>query len=236
MPAHPAPTADLDVLLNQFRQALQDATLSTKEADQLRQAATAYAAAGGDVGRLRQQVFELAKEWLNRPLDKAIVNWLAGATALLPEAEAHQPQVYFSPGYQCVAAIQRFIGQAAHHLDVCVFTVADDRLTQALLAAQRRGVRVRLITDNDKLHDRGSDVRELHQAGVPVRIDQTAYHMHHKFAVADHRAVLTGSYNWTRSAAQYNLENLLITDDPAVVQPYDREFDRLWVQMAVFEG
>lgn len=234
----PASTAapDLDLVLTRFRQALQDATLSAAESDQLRQLAASYAAQGGDVPRLRQQVFELAKEWLPRPLDKAIINWLAGATALLPGAEAHHPQVFFSPGYQCVAAIQRFIQQTAHHLDVCVFTVADDRLTQTLLAAHQRGVRVRLITDNDKLLDRGSDVRELHQAGIPVRIDQTANHMHHKFAVADHRAVLTGSYNWTRSAAQFNLENLLITDDPALVQPYDQAFDQLWREMAVFEG
>lgn len=234
MPSHPA--ADPAPLLYQFRQALNDATLSAREAEQLRQAAATYAAAGGDVARLRQQVFELAKEWLPRPLDKAIISWLAGATALLPGAAAHQPQVFFSPGDECVAAIRRFIGQTAHHLDVCVFTVADDRLTQALLAAHRRGVQVRLLTDNDKLLDRGSDVRELHQAGVPVRVDETAYHMHHKFAVADHRAVLTGSYNWTRSAAQYNLENLLITNDPAVVQPYDQEFDRLWEQLVVFGG
>ncbi|RTQ47140.1 endonuclease [Hymenobacter gummosus] len=231
-----APAADLDILLTRFHQALQDATLSAAEADQLRRYAAAYAAEGGDVPQLRRRVFELAKEWLNRPLDKAIVSWLAGATALLPGAEAHNPQVFFSPGYQCVAAIQRFIQQAAHHLDVCVFTVADDRLSQALLTAHEQGVRVRLITDNDKLNDRGSDVRELQRAGVLVRVDQTAYHMHHKFAVADHRAVLTGSYNWTRSAAQYNLENLLITDDPALVQPYEQEFDKLWRQMAVFEG
>ncbi|MCC3156346.1 phospholipase D-like domain-containing protein [Hymenobacter sp. 15J16-1T3B] len=233
---HSTAAADPDLLLNRFSQALQDATLSATEAQQLREAAASFAAAGGDVAQLRRQVFELAKGFVGTPLDKAVINWLAGATALLPGAAAHQPQVYFSPGDECVGAIRRFIGQAAAHLDVCVFTVADDRLTQALLAAHRRGVRVRLITDNDKLLDRGSDVRELQQAGVPVRVDRTADHMHHKFAVADHRAVLTGSYNWTRSAALYNLENLLITDDPAVVQPYDDAFDKLWHEMAVFEG
>lgn len=230
------PTATLDPLLHRFRQALADATLSADEARQLQLAAADFAAQGGDVPTLRRQVFELAKEWLDTPLDKAIINWLAGATAVLPGAAAHQPQVYFSPGLECVGAIRRFIEQAARHLDVCVFTVADDRLTEALLAAHGRGVRVRLITDNDKLLDRGSDVRELHQAGLPVRVDHTAYHMHHKFAVADHHAVLTGSYNWTRSAALYNLENVLITDDPAVVQPYDLAFEKLWHQMAVFEG
>ncbi|OON68390.1 hypothetical protein B0919_14035 [Hymenobacter sp. CRA2] len=224
------------MLLSRFRQALTDASLSAAEAEHLRREAAVFADAGGDVAQLRRQVFALAKEFVGTPLDKAVISWLAGATALLPGAEAHHPQVYFSPGDECVAAIRRFIGQAAHRLDVCVFTVADDRLTAALLAAHRHGVQVRLLTDNDKLLDRGSDVQELYRAGIPVRTDCTANHMHHKFAVADHRAVLTGSYNWTRSASLYNLENLLITDDPAVVQPYDREFERLWGEMGVFEG
>ena len=34
-------------------------------------------------------------------------------------------------------------------LDICVFTIADDRLTESILAAHRRGVAVRIITDEE---------------------------------------------------------------------------------------
>ncbi|GAB3302668.1 phospholipase D-like domain-containing protein [Hymenobacter tenuis] len=237
-----SPLSASSELLFQFRQAFADVNLSPTEAQQLRQQLVEFAGQGGDVARLRHELFELAKGRFNTFKDKAVVEWLEAASALLPEQSAPTPathsqqaQVYFSPGPDCVAAIREFISEARHTLDVCVFTVADDRLTEVLLQAHRRGVRLRLLTDNDKLFDRGSDVRELHAAGVAVRTDCTDNHMHHKFAIADQRTVLTGSYNWTRSAAEYNLENLIITPDPAIVKRYAAEFEKLWAQMKVLE-
>jgi cardiolipin hydrolase len=228
-------------LLHHFKRAFADSTLSVEEARQLRQRLAEHGQHGTDLHELRHELFTLARSRFNSFQDKAVIEWLEAASTLLlppaaPPARSTRAEAHFSPGTECVAAIQRFIGQAAHQLDICVFTIADDRLTDSLLAAQHRGVLVRLLTDNDKLFDRGSDVRQLFAAGVPVRIDHTEYHMHHKFAIADKRTVLTGSYNWTRSAAEHNLENLLITDDHATVQPYVREFERLWAQMTVFNG
>ncbi|WP_045689638.1 phospholipase D-like domain-containing protein [Hymenobacter sp. AT01-02] len=228
-------------LLCQFRQAFTDVNLSPEEAQQLRHRLADYGQAGGALSELRHQLFNLARERFNTFKDKAVIEWLEEASALLPEAAtatatptAHYSEVHFSPVEKCVAAIRDFLNQAQHTLDLCVFTIADDRLTEAVLAAHQRGVRVRLLTDNDKLYDRGSDVRQLHQAGVTTRIDQTAYHMHHKFAVTDNRTALTGSYNWTRSAAEYNMENLLITQDPVIVRRYEQEFNRLWEVMTPF--
>lgn len=226
-------------LLRDFKRAFSDSTLSQQEARQLRQQLAEHGQHGADLHALRHELFNLARSRFNSFQDKAVVEWLETASTLLlppaaPPARATRSEVHFSPGDECVAAIQRFIEQAAHQLDVCVFTVADDRLTDALLTAHRRGLRVRLLTDNDKLLDRGSDVRQLAEAGIPTRIDHSEYHMHHKFAVADCRTVLTGSYNWTRSAAEHNLENLLVTDDHTLTQRYCQEFERLWGQMEVF--
>ncbi|HEX8425595.1 phospholipase D-like domain-containing protein [Hymenobacter sp.] len=233
-------TATID-LLHHFERAFADSTLSVEEARQLRQRLAEHGQHGTDLHDLRHELFALARSRFNSFQDKAVVEWLEAASALLlppavPPARPTRAEVHFSPGTECVAAIQRFIGQAARQLDICVFTVADDRLTNALLSAHRRGVLVRLLTDNDKLLDRGSDVHQLFEAGIPVRTDRTDYHMHHKFAIADKRTILTGSYNWTRSAAEHNLENLLITDEHATVQPFVREFERLWPQMSVFTG
>ena len=40
--------------------------------------------------------------------------------------------------------------------------------------------------------------------------------------------LLTGSYNWTRSAALYNRENLLVTREARLVEAFGRDFDALW--------
>jgi phosphatidylserine/phosphatidylglycerophosphate/cardiolipin synthase-like enzyme len=114
---------------------------------------------------------------------------------------------------------------------VCVFTITDDRITRALLEAHERGVRVRVVSDGDKAMDPGSDIHRLRQAGVAVRVDRAEAHMHHKFAVFDRMRLLTGSYNWTRSAAAENQENVLVSDDPRLVVPFCRAFDDLWTAL-----
>jgi hypothetical protein len=136
--------------------------------------------------------------------------------------------VHFSPGDECLFAICRQIEAAEKSADVCVFTITDDRIASRLLDAHRRGVRVRIITDNDKAYDDGSDVHRLGRAGIEVRVDRTPFHMHHKFALFDDRRMLTGSYNWTRGAARDNQENVVVSDDPRLLKPFGREFAGLW--------
>jgi phosphatidylserine/phosphatidylglycerophosphate/cardiolipin synthase-like enzyme len=98
--------------------------------------------------------------------------------------------------------------------------------------AHRRGLRVRVVSDDDKALDAGSDLERLRDAGIPVRLDRVPAHMHHKFAVFDRLRLLTGSYNWTRSAAEVNHENVLVSVDPRLVQPFCRAFDDLWAALA----
>ncbi|WP_276497831.1 phospholipase D-like domain-containing protein [Pontibacter litorisediminis] len=149
--------------------------------------------------------------------------------------QGHQQKItshaFFSPGDECLNAIVECMDEAEESIKICVFTISDNRITEAIIRAYKRGVSIRIITDNKKLHDTGSDIRELAVRGLEVRIDKTRSHMHHKFAVFDEARVLTGSYNWTRSAALYNHENILVTDNHSIVQDYSREFDRLWQEM-----
>ena len=88
-----------------------------------------------------------------------------------------------------------------------------------------------IISDDEKTLDLGSDIARMAEAGIPTRIDKSHSHMHHKFAVVDKNFSLTGSFNWTRSASDYNNENLLFTSDPRVVKALGDEFDRLWEVM-----
>ena len=116
--------------------------------------------------------------------------------------------------------------------DLCVFTITDDRITRALLDCHRRGLKLRLITDNDKAFDLGSDIERIAAAGVAVKVDRTPFHMHHKFAIFDGGAVLTGSYNWTVGAAKNNEENLVVSNDRRLLTAFTGEFDRLWKKFA----
>jgi len=136
--------------------------------------------------------------------------------------------VYFSPGEDCVNHIVELIESSINQLDICVFTISDDRISRAIVDAMKNDVNVRIISDNDKTKDLGSDIKDLCNVGISVRIDNTPNHMHHKFMVVDQKIVLTGSYNWTRSAANYNQENVISVEDDYVVSKFSSEFNRLW--------
>lgn len=52
--------------------------------------------------------------------------------------------------------------------------------------------------------------------------------MHHKFAVVDQSLVVTGSFNWTTQAVNYNQENILFFENKDIAKKYTEEFNRLW--------
>jgi len=60
--------------------------------------------------------------------------------------------------------------------------------------------------------------------------------MHHKFMLVDDKILVNGSYNWTRSAAKYNQENLIVTADPELIRLFLKEFDKLWREMMIFKN
>lgn len=179
---------------------------------------------------LRHRAFAVAYDALRNPNAKEVLGWLEDIVKLLVPKAAEEPiaEAWFSPGDNCPREIGRLIRRAAHTIDICVFTITDDQISDSILDAHQRGVAVRIITDDDKAFDRGSDIQRLARHGIPLRTDRSEDHMHNKFAIFDSCILLTGSYNWTRSAAKVNQENIAVTSEPRLVAAYRKEFERLW--------
>lgn len=221
---------DIDALL---WPTLDDRRLSRGERSALRQVLTDLAPAAADLDRIRNRAFALVREALPAGPDGAAVEWIEEVVRLLdglrPRGEASSlAEVCFSPGPDCLARITGLFGGARETVDVCVYTITDDRITRAMEEAHDRGVRLRVLSDVMKSTDRGSDIDRLARRGVAVAVDDSEKPMHHKFAIFDGAALATGSYNWTRGAAEYNEENLVVTDDPRLVDAFARRFARLW--------
>ncbi len=185
----------------------------------------------------RNHAFKLAREELSRSPNLAILDWLEETVKVLQRSgpgskAASHSEAYFSPQDPCVARIVRLFESARKTVDICVFTITDDRIKNAIIAAHRRKVSIRIISDNDKSDDLGSDIDQLDRLGVAVRVDRSEYHMHHKYAVFDQHRLLTGSYNWTRSAAEYNEENFVVTSDAVLVKSFRDSFEGLWQRLA----
>ncbi len=219
-----------------LRQTLDDRRLSRGEKAALGALLADKALSQGDLDRLRGRVFAAAREQLADPRDADLIDWIEDTlkvlAAAVPPPAPIRTEAFFSPGEAVRAKIMTLVGEARRTVDVCVFTVTDNDLAGSLEAAHRRGVLVRLISDNDKAEDRGSDVGWLESKGVQVRLDRTPFHMHHKFAIFDRKTLLTGSYNWTRGAAEQNEENIITTEDPALVGVFSERFEELWREFA----
>ncbi len=226
----------IDELKALMEATLVDERLSTEERRELSAALAQVPWRADQLQGLRNRAFELLRARLDER-SAPVLGWLEGVVRALDQARPAGPAqptgCFFSPGPDCKTAILSLLTQARASLDLCVFTISDDDLTRQILEAHRRGVVVRLITDNDKRNDTGSDVDRLAREGLEVRVDRTEAHMHHKFAIADGALLLNGSFNWTRSASQVNAENVMVTSEAAAVLAFKRQFDRLWVSLEV---
>ncbi len=187
------------------------------------------------LGFLRHRAFAVARESIVGPEGIAAMEWLEAVVKVFQpreEPDQNSSQVYFSPGDDCPQIIINQLERASRSIDICVFTITDNRIADAIRDAFVRGIAVRIISDNDKSLDLGSDIERLMGLGISIRIDQTKHHMHHKYAVFDQKTTLTGSYNWTRSADKHNDENFLITSESEINRAYSGHFERLWNALA----
>lgn len=228
---HREPEAmDFNQLDQQLRDSLADLRLSNEERDELRQLGSDLAPE--QVRYLRNRAFALVRDLIGDPASAMpALKWLEQVVKTLDLQAAPRPEpasVHFSPGNSCREKILALCAQARRSVDVCVYTIADNPLSEALLACHRRGIAVRVITDNDKQFDAGSDVQWLLERGVPLCVDSSPHHMHHKFALFDGRLLLNGSFNWTRSASTSNEENFLVIEHPQLLAEFRQRFDSLW--------
>ena len=141
---------------------------------------------------------------------------------------------YFSDQDRIADHIVAAMRATRNSMDIAVYSLTERDIGSAIVAANRRGVRVRLVADEQQALDSPSEINYLQSHGVPVRVsggfNGERSLMHDKFAIFDGKLVETGSFNWTVSGEFYNFENAIFILSPAVAARYESEFQRLWKQ------
>jgi hypothetical protein len=79
---------------------------------------------------------------------------------------------------------------------------------------------VRVILDKSNLHEGYSSATFFQHEGVPLLIDSMHAIAHNKIIILDGETVITGSFNFTKSAETRNAENLVIIHDPVLAAQY----------------
>jgi phosphatidylserine/phosphatidylglycerophosphate/cardiolipin synthase-like enzyme len=157
--------------------------------------------------------------------------------------EVHTLQDGAQPPEATAERLVDWLAAASRTLDLALYDVrlpgpVGDAVADALRAAMRRGVRVRMAFNDDTpgpdprpfeppppsterhvLEELGAELK-----GIPGWRDL----MHHKYVVRDEEAVWTGSMNWTLDSWTRQ-ENVIATlADAGVAACYARNFGQLW--------
>ncbi len=148
------------------------------------------------------------------------------------------PSFYTSHDGEAADITCGFIHRTTQTIDFLMYALTDPRVAKELIEAHQRGIRVRGVVDKLQAAGRYSKVEQLREAGIEVREDSQEGSMHHKLAICDIdvwtlRAVLSGSYNWTESAAKRNDENAVILRNKEECDKAQTEFNRLWALNAL---
>jgi len=145
--------------------------------------------------------------------------------------------------------INTLLAGARRQVDLALFVMSDQSLSNTLGQLHQRGVKIRLLADPGFANRSFSEVLDLLGTQLPDRdckleagnrplsqpIDgvgtpqlASGDKLHHKLAVIDDQRVITGSFNWSPSAAHQNDETLLVIDSPLLARHFTSEIDRLW--------
>jgi len=121
------------------------------------------------------------------------------------------------------------IASTQRTLDIAAYEFNNPVLTQAVLDAKRRGIQVRMVTDDeDGIGDDQTTIHQFVDAGIPVVDDGRSALMHDKFMILDSTTVWTGSWNYTINDTYRNNNNALSLRSRQVVADYQREFDEMF--------
>jgi phosphatidylserine/phosphatidylglycerophosphate/cardiolipin synthase-like enzyme len=145
--------------------------------------------------------------------------------------------------------VEKQLDESRKSIDMALFVFTAQQLADALQRGVNAGLRIRLIADPSFASRSFSEVLDLLGVALPdhncklerdnqpfkkglesVGIPRLARgdKLHHKFAVIDNKTVITGSFNWSPTAAHTNDETLLVIHSPQLAQHFTREMDRLW--------
>ena len=121
------------------------------------------------------------------------------------------------------------LGEAKGSVRAVVYKFDDPKMMLILQEALDRGLGLRVLCDEKQSNKHGSLFSKLAKSGAEVRIwPKKQGKLHAKFVICDAARVLSGSWNWTRSAGDKNLELLLDINEKSMVNRFEELFSQLW--------
>lgn len=135
--------------------------------------------------------------------------------------------VYFSPRGGATEAIVNEINNAQSEILVQAYSFTSVPIAKALVEARKRGIKIEAILDKSQRNEKYSSADFIAHADIPTYIDDNHAIAHNKIIIIDQQILVTGSFNFTKSAEERNAENLLlIKGNEPLVAKYIQNFNK----------
>lgn len=143
------------------------------------------------------------------------------------------PLYAFSQDGMISSYIQAAIDSTNKTMDIAIYGISDDNLSQAIVKARDRGVKVRMIINQAHLFNNKVDpsLQRLIDSRIEIRTLRGGGQygiMHNKIALFDSRILFCGSFNWTSKANNNNFENAIFSADTKYLEGYKKYFEWMW--------
>jgi phosphatidylserine/phosphatidylglycerophosphate/cardiolipin synthase-like enzyme len=143
-------------------------------------------------------------------------------------------RVFYGPKDNLQQVDTDLISRARETIDMAAFVLTNGAITDALAAAAKRGVQVRLYLDPDQPPQAGRAGERLaalaRTPNVSVRVKRGEPIMHLKAYQVDRRVLRTGSANFSISGLQRQENDIIVIESQDAVARFLRDFDGLWAR------
>lgn len=128
--------------------------------------------------------------------------------------------VCFTPTKGCANLIAREVASAKESIYIHAYGLTSEPIILQLKDASMRGVRVKALLDSSNFTDSKTIYKDMKKAGIEVFLDKVSGIAHNKIMIIDGEKVITGSFNFTKSADTRNAENVLLIRDKELASIY----------------
>lgn len=158
-----------------------------------------------------------------------------------PDAGAKiQTENHYSPAENLERIDVEELSRAKRSVDIAMYAFTDKYIAEELAELARKGVVVRIYRDREqfeqeqrnaaKHNDQSTSDMLRGLAQIRVKNSSRRDLMHLKAYVIDGTLLRDGSANWSASGLKAQDNNARLTNDPAQVGTFQKEFEEMWTR------
>jgi len=142
-------------------------------------------------------------------------------------------EVLFGKDYQ--QTLHKYLIQAKDSIIIAMYFIIIEpegdgpvnELVNDLIAAKKRGVKVKVILEDSKLKESRLAYQKLKENNIPVYFDTPSNLLHIKGVAIDGRYLFLGSANWSRAAIEDNYEATYFKDSPPDARAFKKYVENI---------